>query len=194
MGGDRGLPDPSQRRRLSPRLGRPQGLRRPARPRAEVGRPGQDHARASLSRRRILEAPRGSRSGTLEASPGSRPTDRRRSDRFLSRAAPDPSEVVTLTRDDPQEVELTAELRSDGLVIVSDFHYPGWSATVDGQPVEILKANRAMRGVAVPAGTHHLVFRYQPLSFRLGIVLSSIGLAATAGLGSWAWRGPDRAG
>jgi Bacterial membrane protein YfhO len=115
-------------------------------------------------------------------------------DPFLSRAAPDPSEVVTLTRDDPQQVELTAVLRSTGLVVVSDFYYPGWTVTVDGHPGEILKANRAMRGVALPAGTHHLVFRYQPLSFRLGIVLSSLGLTATVGLGFWAWRAPSRTG
>ena len=41
-------------------------------------------------------------------------------DRFLSRAEPDPSETVTVTRDEPQRVELTAVLRSPGLVVVSD--------------------------------------------------------------------------
>ena len=35
-------------------------------------------------------------------------------DRFLSRAAPDPAETVTVTRDEPQRVELTAVLRSAG--------------------------------------------------------------------------------
>jgi hypothetical protein len=45
-----------------------------------------------------------------------------------------------------------------------------------------------MRGVALPAGTHHLVFRYDPLSFRLGSTLSSAGLAALAILVAWARR------
>ena len=113
-------------------------------------------------------------------------TDRPREvERFLSRAAPDPAEVVTVTRDEPQRVELTAVLRSAGLVVVSDLYYPGWTLTVDGRPGEILRANRAMRGVTLPAGTHELVFRYDPLSFRLGILLSLLGLIATVGLGFW---------
>ena len=119
-------------------------------------------------------------------------TDRPKAvDRFLSRAAPDPAEVVTVTRDEPQRVDLTAMLLSPGLVVVSDFYYPGWTLTVDDRPGEVLRTNRAMRGVALPAGTHHLVFRYEPLSFRLGIALSLLGLTATAGLGFWAHREPS---
>ena len=110
-------------------------------------------------------------------------TDRPREvDRLLSRAEPDPSETATVTLEEPQRVELTAVLRSPGLVVVSDIYYPGWTLTVDGHPAEILRTNRAMRGVALPAGTHRLVFRYDPLSFRLGIALSAAGLAALAAL------------
>jgi hypothetical protein len=109
-------------------------------------------------------------------------------DRFLSRAGPDPSEAVTVTRDEPQRVELTAMLRSPGLVVVADMYYPGWNLTVDGRPAEILRTNRAMRGVVLPAGTHRLVFRYDPSSFRLGIALSLLGLTALAALVAWAFR------
>jgi hypothetical protein len=111
---------------------------------------------------------------------------------FLSQAEPDPSEAATLTRDEPQRVELTAVLRSPGLVVISDMDYPGWNLTVDGRPAEILRTNRAMRGVILPAGEHSLVFRYDPLSFRLGIALSLIGLAALAALLAWALREPPR--
>ena len=114
-------------------------------------------------------------------------------DRFLSRAEPDPSETVTVTRDEPQRVELTAVLRSPGLVVISDVYYPGWNLTVDGRPAEILRTNRAMRGVPLDAGTHRLVFRYEPMSFRLGIVLSLIGLATLAALVGWAMRGRSSA-
>ncbi len=94
----------------------------------------------------------------------------------LSRAGPDPAETVTITLPDPQRVELRAVLRSPGLVVLAEVFYPGWVLTVDGRPAEILRTNRAMRGVALPAGTHQLVFRYQPLSFRLGLGLSLAGL------------------
>ncbi|MBX6312667.1 MAG: YfhO family protein [Isosphaeraceae bacterium] len=112
-------------------------------------------------------------------------------DRFLSRAGPDPAETVTVTRDEPQRVELTAVLRTPGLVIISDMYYPGWNLTVDGRPAEILRTNRAMRGVALPAGTHRLVFRYDPLSFRLGIALSLLGLTTLAALVAWALGEPS---
>jgi hypothetical protein len=120
-------------------------------------------------------------------------TDRPREvDRLLSRALPDPSETATVTLDEPQRVELTAVLRSPGLVVISDMDYPGWTLTVDGLPAEILRTNRAMRGVVLPAGIHRLVFRYEPLSFRLGLGLSVFGLIALAGLIVRAFREPSR--
>jgi hypothetical protein len=109
-------------------------------------------------------------------------------DRLLSRARRDPAEVVTVTRQEPQEVAMTAVLRSPGLVVVADMYYPGWEVAVDGRPAEILRTNRAMRGVALPAGTHDLVFRYNPVSFRVGIALSLVGFAALAGLAAWGSR------
>lgn len=112
-------------------------------------------------------------------------------DPLLSRALPDPGETADVTLDSPQRVEVKAVLHSPGLVVVSDFYYPGWTVTVDGRPAEILRTNRAMRGVALPAGPHHLVFRYDPLSFRLGIGLSLLGLTALAILIAWGLRGRD---
>jgi hypothetical protein len=117
-------------------------------------------------------------------------TDRPRElDRRLSRAEPDPAEIVTVTPRGPQSVEVTAVLHSAGLVVVADLYYPGWELTVDGRPAEILRTNRAMRGVVLPAGTHRLVFGYNPLSFRAGMALSAAGIASLAGLIAWAIRG-----
>ncbi|WP_165066220.1 YfhO family protein [Paludisphaera rhizosphaerae] len=116
-------------------------------------------------------------------------TDRPRElDPFLSPVDPDPLETVTLTLDEPQRVEFTAVLRSPGLVVVGDMNYPGWTLTVNGRPAEILRTNRAMRGVALPAGTHRLAFRYEPASFRLGIGLSAFGFVALGGLLIWSFR------
>ncbi len=102
--------------------------------------------------------------------------------KLVSQADPDPAETVTVTVDDPQRVDLTALLRSPGLVVVSDVFYPGWTLTVDGRPAEILRTNRVMRGAALAAGTHRLVFRYEPASFRIGAAVSLAGLIAVAAL------------
>lgn len=119
-----------------------------------------------------------------------RPRDIRR---FLSGAAPDPTESVRFEHYSPQRVTLTATLHSPGLVVLADMYYPGWRLAVDGRPAEILRTNRTMRGVALPAGTHRLDFYYAPGSFRLGLVLSVAGLVAWIVLLAFARLGPARA-
>jgi hypothetical protein len=63
-----------------------------------------------------------------------------------------------------------------GMLVLSDQYFPGWTVTVDGQPGTIRRAFTALRAVCVPAGTHSVHFRYQPLSVLVGIGLSAVGL------------------
>jgi hypothetical protein len=106
---------------------------------------------------------------------------------YVRQTGHDPTESVAITRYEPQRVEVEARLNRPGIVILADVYYPGWTLTIDGQPARILRANRLMRGAAVGAGTHRLVYTYDPLSFRLGglISLVSIGLSLVLGVGSW---------
>src|SRR5206468_1399533 len=76
----------------------------------------------------------------------------------LSGAGRDPSEGVRVIRDDPRRVELVAQLKTPGLVVLADTYYPGWRLTVDGRSAEILKTNGAMRGGLVGAGEHRLIY------------------------------------
>ncbi len=92
----------------------------------------------------------------------------------------------------PQRVELETTLDRPGLVILADVHYPGWTLTLDGEPAAILRANGMMRGAAVPSGRHRLVYEYRPQSFRLGGVVSIVGLLALGGCVAWASRGARR--
>src|SRR5262249_9017187 len=94
-----------------------------------------------------------------------------------------PSERVRVTYPSPQRAELTATLESAGLVVLADVAYPGWELTIDGKPAPIYRVNRLMRGAAVPAGTHHLIFRYAPMSLAAGRLISVIGLGALVVLG-----------
>ena len=75
-----------------------------------------------------------------------------------------------------EEILIHANLKSDGFVVVADTFYPGWEATVDGGPAPIHPANLLFRAVAVPAGRHSIVMKYQPWSLRIGIALTSVGL------------------
>jgi hypothetical protein len=101
-------------------------------------------------------------------------------DPYLSAQPPTPTEAVRVTYPTPQRTELDVSLESPGLVILADVYYPGWELTIDGKPAPIYPVNWLMRGSAVPAGTHRLVYTYSPQSFRIGRVISMIGLGALA--------------
>lgn len=71
----------------------------------------------------------------------------------------------------------TATRRS--LLVLTDVHFPGWKATVDGEEVPIERVDYLLRGVVVPAGTHTVEFTYEPASFRAGWIIAVLGLLAT---------------
>ncbi len=82
-----------------------------------------------------------------------------------------------LLHSDFSSVAIAAEMQCRGMVVLSDNWYPGWTATVDGQPAKIWEAYTAMRGVEVPAGSHRIEMRYRPLSVFLGATMLGLSLA-----------------
>jgi hypothetical protein len=83
-------------------------------------------------------------------------------------------EVTLLPLDDPNRVDLTATSAEGGWLVLADTWYPGWRATVDGQPVPLYRADYLFRAVEVPPGDHRVTFAYAPLSLRLGAVISGL--------------------
>jgi hypothetical protein len=75
---------------------------------------------------------------------------------------------------------LVAEVSSDGagVLVLTDISYPGWTAEADGRPAEILLADGFFRGVALPAGSHRVVFRYRPPAVIAGGAISAAALVA----------------
>lgn len=80
----------------------------------------------------------------------------------------------------PDEVVIRCTLGEPGILILSDIYYPGWTASVDGVPSRILKADCAFRGVALGRGAHEVRFSYRPLSFRRGAMLSALSCVVLA--------------
>lgn len=87
----------------------------------------------------------------------------------LNTPAASTAEIVT---ENPQHLELAASLSADGYLVLLDTFYPGWIATVDGQPTPIYRADYLGRAVFVPAGAHTVRFEYRPPSFWLGVGLA----------------------
>jgi hypothetical protein len=97
-----------------------------------------------------------------------------------------PSEdSVTITSYKAEDVRISTRSNQAGLLILSDLAFPGWEASVDGQPWQIITADHALRAVYVPAGEHAVRFMYAPASFRLGAILTGVGLVAMLGLLAW---------
>ena len=110
--------------------------------------------------------------------------------RFLDGRPPGRAEEVRVASYEPDRVELKATLDRPGLVVLADVYYPGWTLTIDGRTAPIERANRMMRAAAVEAGEHTLVFAYRPASFRVGLIVTGLGLAALVPFGLLAVRRP----
>lgn len=94
---------------------------------------------------------------------------------------PSSQDRVEFVSYEPERIELNVSLASPAWLVLSDSYYPGWQATLDGQPVDIIPANLMFRSVAVPAGEHRVVFRFQPRSVGIGALISVVALLAVVG-------------
>ncbi|HLD24937.1 MAG TPA: YfhO family protein [Patescibacteria group bacterium] len=94
----------------------------------------------------------------------------------VSLAPNDPTDrgQVVIDSYTPNSVAISTESPEDAFLVLSDTYYPGWKAYVDGKEVFVYRTNYAFRGVLVPQGTHEIVFRYQPLSFAIGLWMSIV--------------------
>lgn len=90
---------------------------------------------------------------------------------------PSPTEPdrVAIERYEPDTVVISASTSANGWLVLSDTHYPGWGARLDGRETPILRADVNLRAVAFPAGRHTVVFSYEPAAVRWGILLSTGG-------------------
>jgi hypothetical protein len=90
---------------------------------------------------------------------------------------------VVVTSYEPERVSIEVDVQGSGVYLVLlDAWYPGWEARVDGQAVEIRRANGLFRAVRVPEGTHTVEFVYHSSPLMVGGIISLISLLGIAGL------------
>ena len=80
----------------------------------------------------------------------------------------------------PEAVRLEAWLDRPGFLVLTDAHYPGWQAAVDGRPVRIYRTNFLFRGLCLEPGHHRVEFRYQARAFWRGATAALAALVAAA--------------
>jgi hypothetical protein len=75
------------------------------------------------------------------------------------------------------DVVVEVEAETPSLLVLTDSHFPGWRAFVDGSERPILRANSLFRAVEISPGVHQVAFKYRPASFRYGLLISLATLA-----------------
>ena len=71
-----------------------------------------------------------------------------------------------------QHVVIHTSSKSDGILVLADSFYPGWRVYVDGKEENILRANYFFRAVKLGKGDHRVEFKYDPYSFKIGLIIS----------------------
>ncbi len=85
--------------------------------------------------------------------------------------------TAVMTKYAPNELHYDIASPAGGLLVLSEVYYPGWTATIDGKPVEIGRVNYLLRALRVPAGEHKLVLEYRPKSITLTNAISYAAIA-----------------
>jgi uncharacterized membrane protein YfhO len=132
-------------------------------------------------------------------------TDRQRRLQLLGRADFDPQDVAyvespvprfdtpiqgtaAITHEVPSHVTIKFDLKTPGMIVLSDLWDSGWVARVNSAAAPVLRADHAFRGVVVPAGKGILQFDYQPISFYGGLWIAIAAAIALAIWGGISWR------
>ena len=77
-------------------------------------------------------------------------------------------------------VEIEAASSGPRMLVISDNYYPNWRATVDGQDVELLRANYVWKAVYLPGGPHTVTLRYDSRAVTVSRTISLLTLLAIA--------------
>lgn len=78
------------------------------------------------------------------------------------------------------EVAIRVDAGKASFLILTDTFYPGWNAYVDGSAVPIYRAYGVVRAVFVGAGSHEVLFKYEPVSFRIGSYVTPLATSIVA--------------
>ena len=104
-----------------------------------------------------------------------------------------PGEGVPEARLGGRSARFTVTAERPRLLVVLQTAYPGWKATVDGEPRPIRTIQDQFIGVEVPPGQHEVLLRFTPPGWWMGCMATLLGavltlLALAPGLIPSGWR------
>ena len=90
----------------------------------------------------------------------------------------DSTAMVTLTAYEPNQLTYDVQSTKGGVLVFSEIYYPGWTATVDGEEVELGRVNYVLRAMPIRAGKHQVVLSFFPKSVDTTETLAYVALVA----------------
>lgn len=95
---------------------------------------------------------------------------------------------ATVESYEPERVVANARADVASVLVLSDAWFPGWEVRVDGKRAPLLRVDHALRGVALPAGSHNVEFEFRPPLVREGAAASAATLLFMMGWSAADWR------
>lgn len=72
--------------------------------------------------------------------------------------------VARITAYDINKLAYEVTTDKGGILVFSEIYYPGWTATVDGEPVDVGRVNYLLRAINIKPGTHKVELSFFPKS------------------------------
>ena len=76
----------------------------------------------------------------------------------------DTASVATLTTYEPNRLTYDVNSGKGGVLVFSEIYYPGWTATVDGEPAELGRVDYLLRALQIKPGKHQVELAFFPKS------------------------------
>jgi hypothetical protein len=109
---------------------------------------------------------------------------------------PDTAATVQVLEYNANRITLDVQRTEPGFLVLSEIWYPpGWTATLNGEEIDIVRTNYILRGFEIPAGEHTLEMILDPVWYGTGNLLAVIGSVLLFGSGLFGgfilWRRKD---
>ena len=108
----------------------------------------------------------------------------------------DTASVVTITAYEPNCLTYDVNSGKGGVLVFSEVYYPGWTATIDGEPVELGRVDYLLRAMQVKPGRHEVVLSFFPKSVNttetFAYLAYGVLILVVLGAGYMEWKRKDR--
>jgi hypothetical protein len=86
--------------------------------------------------------------------------------------------TASYQEESPENIVIEAEARTPSMVVIRNTWDRNWTATVDGAPAEVLRADHFLQAVAVGRGHHQIRLTYRDPAIGRGLMLSGLAWGA----------------